>query len=186
MSGRRAALLAGGSVMLVIIVLLAINLTWVVGNWDTLRPVGRGGQAPALDLPRAEGGRARLADHRGQVVLVSFWASWCGPCLREMPLLAQLQHRHGKQGFIVLAINVEGNPDTVRQVRAAHPAARDLTMLLDVDGEAARSYGVQTLPHLVLVDREGRVIHVHVGGGGAEELEQAVQQALHSGEPTRS
>jgi len=165
-------------VMAVLLSLLSINMVWVLRNCEELKPVGSGRVAPAIDLPALGGGREGLADHRGKVVLISFWATWCGPCIKEMPMLARLRRANARRGFEVLAINVEGDPQKVRQVQASHEAARQLTMLLDPDGEAARRYGVRGLPYLVLVDRDGKVAQLLIGGGGEERLEAAVERAL--------
>jgi len=169
---------AGAVVMAVVLALLSVNLVWVVRHGRELQPVGSGRAAPGFALPRFGGGEERLAAHRGEVVLLDFWASWCGPCIRGLPHLAALQRRHAGQGFVVLSINVEGDPAKVEEVRRSHAAARELAMLVDRDGETARRYGVQTLPHLVLVGRDGQVSHVQVGAGSAEKLEAAIEQAL--------
>lgn len=174
----RASRAAGAAVMAVVLALLSINVVWVLRHGGELQPVSSGRGAPGFALPRFGGGEERLAAHRGEVVLLDFWASWCGPCLRGLPHLAELQRRHAKQGFLVLSINVEGDPSKVAEVRRSHAAARELTMLVDRDGETAQRYGVQTLPHLVLVGRDGRVSHVTVGAGSAEKLEAAIEQAL--------
>lgn len=177
MAEPRRATLAGLAVMAVILVLVSVNLVWVLRHCQELRPVTSGRAAPLFTLRRVDGGEERLAAHRGEVVLISFWASWCGPCLRELPLLAALQEQHADQGFTVLAINVEGEAAKVKQVRRSHAAARKLTTLLD-DGTTGQRYGVQTLPHLVVVGRDGDVANVHVGAGGVERLKAAVEQAL--------
>ena len=178
MSGARADTAAGLAVIAVVCALLTINLGWILRNAGELRPVVGGHEAPRFVLPRAGGGEERLAAQRGQVVLLSFWASWCAACLRELPLLAGLQRRHAGRGLLVWGINVEGELAKVQRVRQAHLAARELTMLLDREGEVARRYAVQTLPHLVVVGRDGRVTRVHVGAGRVSRLEAAVEQAL--------
>jgi thiol-disulfide isomerase/thioredoxin len=170
---------AGGTVGAILVGLLALNLAWTIGDWDSLRPVASGRPAPDFTLRRSTGGQVRLAELTAghKVVLLSFWASWCGPCLKEMPMLARLEQELGQQGLAVLAINVEGDAEKVRRVRADSAAARRLTVLLD-DGEVAERYGAHTLPHLVLVDRQGTVRHVHVGGGRLERLLQAVKRVV--------
>ena len=118
------------------------------------------------------GATVSLADHKGEVVLLSFWASWCAPCMREMPFLAGLQQKLGPRGFRVLAVNVEGNKELVRGVLERNkdkPGLRDLRLLVD-SGAVASRFGVRTLPHLVLLDRKGLVSHVQVGSGGEAEI----------------
>lgn len=171
---------AGWTVGAILAGLLAVNLAWTFGDWDSLRPVTSGRPAPDFTLRRSTGGQVSLGDltsRQHKVVLLSFWASWCGPCLKEMPLLAQIEQELGQKGLTVLAINVEGSADKVQRVRAASAAGRRLTMLLD-DGEVAERYGVHALPHLVLVDRQGTVRFVHVGGGRLDPLRKAIERAV--------
>jgi thiol-disulfide isomerase/thioredoxin len=169
-------LVSGSLVMALVLGLLALNLVWTLRDCDSLRPVSAGHAAPELSLPTLEGNRVALTQYRGRVVLVSFWASWCGPCLREMPFLERLKLELGPRGLSVLAVNVENSAEKVRQLLSGG-RGRGLTLLLDDSGAAVR-YGVQTLPHVVLVDHEGRVTHVQVGGGGEEALERGVRLAL--------
>jgi thiol-disulfide isomerase/thioredoxin len=169
---------AGVGVMAILAALFLFNLVWIVRNGDQLRPVVSGTRAPDFDLPRHGGGRERLSAHRGQVVLLSFWASWCGPCIKEMPHIVELERRLRERGFLVLAINIEGNPEKIDRTRADVPAARKLTVLRDADGDAARRYGVQTLPHLVVVGRDGTTAFVHSGGKHFERVVRAVEQAV--------
>jgi thiol-disulfide isomerase/thioredoxin len=175
-----SARVAGLGVMAILAALFLLNLVWIVRNCDQLRPVVSGARAPDFELPRHGGGRERLSKHRGEVVLLSFWASWCGPCIKEMPHLVDLERRHRERGFRVLAINIEGNPKKIDETRATVPAARKLTTLLDPDGVAARRYGVQTLPHLVVVGRDGAAAFVHVGGKHFERVVKAVEKAVEN------
>jgi thiol-disulfide isomerase/thioredoxin len=157
------------------LVVLALNVAWMAEHWDSIRPLTRGLAAPAFELKRLDGGRVTLRGLRGKVALISFWASWCGPCLREMPLLSRLQRELGPEGLVVLAINVEGEVEKARV--AGQKGGEGLTVLLD-DGGVAEAYGAQTLPHLVVVDRGGSVAYVHVGAGKQERLEYRVRRAL--------
>jgi thiol-disulfide isomerase/thioredoxin len=141
--------------------------------------VSSGRAAPAFDLPTADGERVQMADLRGRVVLVSFWASWCAPCLREMPLLQKMQTELGQRGLSVLAINVEGNAELVREL-AAERGWRGLELLVD-DGTVQARFGIQTLPHLVLVDRQGQVRYVQSGAGKEQQLRQRVARLVGEG-----
>jgi len=174
----RRSTVAGLAVMAVVLVLFSANLVWMLRNCEQLRPLTSGSVAPDFTLPRFGGGEERLAAHRGKVVLLGFWASWCHPCIRELPLLAELQRTHAPRGFMVLWINVEGDLERVKQVHDGHAEARELPLLVDRNREAASRYGVQTLPHLVVVGRDGQVAHVHVGAGGVDQLRAAIETAL--------
>jgi peroxiredoxin len=120
-------------------------------------------QAPAPDftLRSAAGPNLRLAEQRGQVVLINFWASWCGPCRQEMPHLNRLYEKYRSAGFTLLAVNIDDN--------AAHGAATaarwglKFPVLLDADKTVSRLYDLGSMPATVLVDRDGRVRYLHRG-----------------------
>jgi thiol-disulfide isomerase/thioredoxin len=171
----RRALWAGGGVVGLLLVLLAFNVVWMTRNCDALRPLVPGRRAPLFQLKPLSGAPVSLGALEGKVVLVSFWASWCGPCMREMPFLGKLARALQPEGLEVLAVNVEGEREKVRHVMAKVPPP--LQVLLD-DGEVAEQYGVQTLPHLVVVDRTGQIAWVHVGSGRRDVLEREIRRAL--------
>jgi thiol-disulfide isomerase/thioredoxin len=112
---------------------------------------------------------------QGKVVLLAFWASWCDACMRKMPLLERMQADLGRRGLRILAINIEGNAAAVQRFKARRRSP--LTMPVD-DGRIAARYGVQVLPHLALIDRQGRIAHVQVGARGDETLRARVTEAL--------
>ena len=118
------------------------------------RPWPAGRAAPALDLPLEGGGRWRLADARGQVVLVNFWASWCEPCRAEMPSLELLEQRHEADRLLVLAVNFRETDAAVR--RFVEQSALSLRVARDADGAAAKAYGVRVFPSTVAFGRDGK------------------------------
>jgi len=120
------------------------------------RPWPAGRATPALELP-ADGGaeRWRLADTRGQVVLINFWASWCEPCRAEMPSLELLEQRHQADRLQVVAVNFRETDAAVR--RFVDQTALSLRVLRDIDGAAARAFGVRVFPTTVACGRDGRV-----------------------------
>jgi len=117
--------------------------------------------APDFKLPARDGSQVQLSELRGQVVMINFWASWCGPCRQEMPLLEQIQAKYEPLGFTLLGVNVE--PDSaeaekwLRNVRVSFP------ILFDRANAVSASFGVEAMPSSVLIDREGHVRHVHRG-----------------------
>ncbi len=117
--------------------------------------------APDFTLKSTEGRNLRLGEQRGQVVMLNFWATWCGPCKVEMPHLARLYDKYRGAGFQLLAVNIDENPQ-----QAAAAAARmglRFPVLLDADKQVARRYDLGTMPSTVLIDRDGRVRHLHRG-----------------------
>lgn len=103
-----------------------------------------------------------LSEHRGKVVLLSFWASWCGYCLKELPIIENIQRKVGKEHVEVVALNVD--KDHAKYLAMRRKLKRyELTLTTDDDRHAAEAYGVSGLPHLVLIDKEGRVGYIHIG-----------------------
>jgi len=127
--------------------------------------------APDFALPARDGGEVRLSDLKGQVVMINFWATWCGPCRQEMPLLEQLQAKYEPLGFTLLGVNVEPDP------AAASAWLKGVTVtfpiLFDTRNAVAESFGVQGMPSSVFVDREGRVRYVHRGYKPGDEAQYA-------------
>jgi peroxiredoxin len=133
---------------------------------DALEPADA---APDFVLKSVDGENIRLSEYRGQVVMLSFWASWCGDCRAQLRALNDVQARYRDAGFELLALSL----DTERRQAADAAAALELTLpvLHDAGGEVGRVYEVDTVPYVVLVDREGRVRHVVEGfGRDSEEL----------------
>ena len=118
------------------------------------QPWARGRAVPGLELPGFDGPGWRLADARGQVVLVNFWASWCEPCRAEMPSLELLAERHEKDGLAVVAVNFRETDASIRRYLAQWPIT--LTIVRDADGAAARAWGVRIFPTTVVFGRDGR------------------------------
>ena len=135
-------------------------------------------QAPPLDLLDLDGNRKPLTEYRGRVVLVSFWGTWCPPCVEEMPAIQRLQGQLSDRPFSVLAVNVSEGRNRV----AAFVERNDIrfTVLLDSEGEASRAWQVRVFPTSYLIDASGRVRYRAVGPvdwDGGEALE-AVRRLL--------
>lgn len=111
--------------------------------------------APDFTLKTLDGPALRLAEQRGQVVLVNFWASWCAPCLVEMPSLQALARRHGPEQLVVLAVNFKESAPTAQ--RFVQRTGLDLPVLLDPHGAIARQWQARVFPTTVLVAADGRV-----------------------------
>jgi len=104
-------------------------------------------------------------------VLVDFWATWCGPCRQEMPLLAQLQAKYEPLGFTMLGVNVE--PDSAAAVAWLKGVPVTFPILFDTDSAVAGRFGVEGMPSTVFVDRNGQVRYVHRGYKPGDEAKYA-------------
>jgi len=118
-------------------------------------------QAPDFTLPAMSGDSVSLSDLRGQVVLINFWATWCGPCRQEMPLLDALYQRYSRLGFTLLGVNVEKNSQDAADWLADRPVS--FPVLFDSKSQVSQLYKVNAMPSTVLVDREGNVRYLHHG-----------------------
>jgi len=117
--------------------------------------------APDFTLKSLDGANLRLEEYRGQVVLINFWASWCGPCRQEMPVLDRLHQRYEGAGFAVLGINVEGDAAPARELLSKMPVT--FPVLIDEGQQVSELYDLQAMPSTVVVDRDGVVRYVHRG-----------------------
>ena len=134
--------------------------------------------APDFTLKSTQGDNVRLSEHRGEVLLVNFWASWCGPCRQEMPLLDALQQRYGKLGFNVVGVNVDKDSALANKLLKDIPVT--FPVLLDNTGTVSASYNVSAMPTTVLIDRDGNVRYLHKGykPGYEQDYEQQIKELI--------
>ena len=126
-----------------------------------------GAPAPAFQLNSSAGKPVALADYKGQIVLLNFWASWCGPCRQEMPILEQLNRQYRNKGVTLLGVNVE--PDSAAAVNWLKATPVSFPILFDVDSKVSKLYQVEGMPNTVILDRKGLVRYIHRGySAGAE------------------
>jgi peroxiredoxin len=150
--------------------LLACCLSMTLPGYS-LAAATPGAAAPDFALAARDGGKVRLADLKGQVVMINFWATWCGPCRQEMPLLAQLNTKYEPLGFTLLGVNVE--PDSAAAVTWLQGMPVTFPILFDTDSTVAGSFGVEGMPSTVFVDRKGQVRYVHRGYKPGDEAKYA-------------
>ena len=117
--------------------------------------------APDFTLEALSGGNLRLQEHRGEVVLINFWASWCGPCRQEMPILDRIHQRYQDAGFSVLGVNVEGKRKPAEKI--AKKSKVTFPVLIDAGQEVSKAYELEAMPTTVVVDRNGTVRYIHRG-----------------------
>jgi peroxiredoxin len=172
--------------------LLVLGITWIaVSRVPTEQAMARsqrppspqaGFAAPDFTLETPDGETVSLADLRGQVVLVNFWATWCPPCRAEMPAIQQMYERYRDQGFTVLAVDMQ---ETDAQV-AAFVDEMGLTfpILMDRDGSVSARYQVKALPSTFFIDREGIIQNVTLGGPMAPAFIESQVSGLLAGADT--
>ena len=119
------------------------------------------GEAPDFTLKSLKGSNLKLSEFRGDVVLINFWATWCGPCRQEMPILNDLYLKYRDMGFTLLGVNVEKNSskaaNMVRDLKVVFP------VLFDTQNTVSKLYQVEAMPSTVLVDRDGNMRYLHRG-----------------------
>jgi cytochrome c biogenesis protein CcmG, thiol:disulfide interchange protein DsbE len=137
-------------------------------------------EAPNASLPvLGQAGERSLADYRGTVVVLNFWASWCPPCIDELPLLERTQRQIEDRGGTVLGVNYKDIPedalDLARRFRLTYPNVRDR------DGEYAEEYASVGFPETFVVDRQGRIAAARRGPVDAQWLKSTLQPLLEEG-----
>lgn len=125
--------------------------------------------APGFTLPSRGGDSVALEKLKGQVVMLNFWASWCGPCRQEMPLLDQMYKRYNSLGFTLLGVNVEEDTAAADKWLAQTPVS--FPVLYDKQNKVSQLYQVNSMPSTVFIDRKGNVRYVHRGYQPGDESE---------------
>jgi peroxiredoxin len=149
-------------VILVVLVVLFIAGLFVMDRPTGNKAIASGDRAPEFSLKTLEGGSVNLADLKGKVVMVHFWATWCPPCVEEIPTLDRLYRSMTGKDFVMLAVNEDES--------GAGPVASflqqnklSLPVLLDPGSNVARLYGTYKLPETYIVDRQGVVRYKAIG-----------------------
>lgn len=132
--------------------------------------------APAFQLDLLDGSRFKLAERKGKIVILDFWATWCGPCMQYMPQVEEVARDFVDQGVQLIAVNMEEQPEAIKSMLERHKMK--LTIALDRDGAVAGKFSVTAIPQTVVIDREGKVARLYVGGGKgtADALRKALQE----------
>lgn len=146
------------------VLLLASCLLFYTPAWSA----ESSGPAPDFTLKQLGGKNLKLSELAGNVVLINFWASWCGPCVKEMPMLNELHNKYEPLGFTVLGVNVEQDSDNARNFLAKNNV--DFPILLDSSNEVTQLYKVIAMPTTVFVDRDGMMRFTHMGYKSGDEV----------------
>jgi peroxiredoxin len=136
------------------------------------------GPAPEFTLPALSGQPGGLSQYKGQVVMVNFWATWCGPCQQEMPLLDQMYKKYKPAGFTLIGVNVDKEAPAVKELLARKPVS--FPVLLDPANAVSKAYHVDEMPSSVIIDRKGEIRYVHRGykPGDENEYQDRIRQLI--------
>jgi peroxiredoxin len=179
---------AGAVFGISILAIFTVFITWRAKALESallLRaetPALTNGVAPEFSLPSLDGQTVSLADYKGKKkLIVSFWASWCGPCRLEMPALRAFYERYHKTSpnFEIVAISIDDERAPAEAF--ATQAKLPFPVLLDLTGKTATAYGVESIPILYVIDENGRVIYGHVGFDMTLEMQLVLQLGLSRG-----
>jgi thiol-disulfide isomerase/thioredoxin len=133
-------------------------------------------EAPSISLTDIEGKRLDLADYKGKVVVLDFWATWCGPCRAEIPGFTELQDKYASQGFSMIGISLDDEPgpvvDFYKEFKMNYPVAVGNQRIGELYG------GILGLPTTFVIGRDGRIYAKHTGGVNPALIEEEVQQLL--------
>jgi peroxiredoxin len=133
--------------------------------------------APEFELKDADGKTVRLSDYKGKVILLDFWATWCGPCKIEIPWFIDFERKYKDRGFAVIGVSMDEEGWTV-----VKPFVTDLAInyrILQGSDQTAQMYGgVEALPTTFLIDRDGKIAATHVGLAGKEDFENGIKKLV--------
>jgi len=195
MQQRTKGIIAGIAIVLGIAVYICVALSFVLSGREETRditasqkrkataPMARraespliGKPAPSFTLQDLNGKQVSLSDFKGKVVLLDFWATWCGPCVRTIPHLDALHKKYKDQGLVVIGINNERNHAKVKEFAKARIS---YIILLDADKQF-RQYGARSIPTAFYIDKDGMIRYRDVGfrQGKEKEMEQKVKELL--------
>ena len=174
---------AFGALLAIVVMagLYFINRYWIAPaaqRHAAKAPSGDGPMAPAFSLSDLNGRKINLADEKGKVVLLDFWATWCGPCQMEIPEFVQLQAKYKNQGLAVVGVSVDDPPEKLppfaRQFKVNYPllVGQDRTDIQDAYGPI---FGI---PVTVLIGRDGKICKKHLGPATLEQFESEVKALM--------
>lgn len=155
--------------------LLALCLTLAACGGDEAGPIREGDACRDFTAALADGGSFTLSDHEGQAVLLNFWATWCRPCVGEMPAFPRLQEKYGDQ-LCLVAVNCGEDQETVERFMTAY--GYTFPVALDPEGTVSALYPTSGIPYTLVIDPEGTVTHIETGAGDADGMFELYSEAI--------
>jgi thiol-disulfide isomerase/thioredoxin len=134
--------------------------------------------APDFTLKSSTDENVRLAEQRGQVVMLNFWASWCGPCRQEMPLLDNISKKYGKMGFVLYGVNVD--QDIAEAKKVLQKINVNYSILFDPESKLSDLYKVDAMPTSVFIDKKGKIRFINRGyvAGDEEKYTKQIKELI--------
>ncbi|MAF76452.1 MAG: redoxin [Idiomarinaceae bacterium] len=156
-----------------VVVMVLLGLTTTVTQAATVSV-----EAPDFTLKSRDGDNLRLSEERGNIVIVNFWASWCGPCREELPEFEALYQNYADMGVTVYAVNVDDQSEKANKL--LEDISVSFPVLYDPDGEVSELYDVSAMPTTVMIDRDGvaRLMHKGYKSGDEAKYEEALHRLL--------
>jgi cytochrome c biogenesis protein CcmG/thiol:disulfide interchange protein DsbE len=146
---------------------------------ESLKPEGQRKIAPDFSLKDSGGKTVKLSDYRGKVVLLNFWATWCGPCKMEIPWFIEFEQKHKDQGFSILGVAMDdGGWDDVKPYIERRKV--NYRVLMGNDSVSEMYGGIDSLPTTFLLDREGRIASVHIGLVSQSDYQNEINALLQA------
>ena len=148
---------------------------------STASALTSGDDPPAIDMPDQAGKKVDLNELKGKVVLVDFWASWCGPCKQEMPVLEELHKKYAQDGLVIVGVNIDNNAKKMNNFLRGTPVT--FRIIHDRKLNVASKYEPETMPSSYFIARDGKIRYVHEGfrKKDAAELEERIKSLLAEG-----
>ena len=158
-------------------ILLALLGILLLARVPASSPAAQGSVAPDFSLADLDGNPIRLSDLRGRPVVLNFWASWCGPCVEEFPLLREAAVRHAADGLVVIGVVFQDRSEAARDFMARNGATWQAAM--DPGERVASAYGILGPPETFFIDRDGTIEARHIGQFSAGSLESKLADIIH-------